>query len=176
MDTRRLMTGFGWGVVATIVMSLLMLLGLITGISPMPKPIPVAIMGKLLGPGTPMPLILLLAILAHLLYGGIWGAILTGVTRPVTLWKGLGLGIVLWLIMQIVVLPLLGWGFFGSAITPKIAIATLVLHLVYGAMLGWLADRREHAVQVQAEPELRRSVDRCILDGERVILCYTLPI
>ncbi len=86
-----------------------------------------------------MPLILLLAILAHLLYGGIWGAILTGVTRPVTLWKGLGLGIILWLIMQIVFLPLLGWGFFGSAITPKIAIATLVLHLVYGAMLGWLA-------------------------------------
>jgi hypothetical protein len=39
--------------------------------------------------------------------------------------------------MELMVLPLLGWGVFGSAITPKIAIATLALHLVYGGTLGW---------------------------------------
>jgi hypothetical protein len=37
--------------------------------------------------------------------------------------------------------PFLGWGAFGAAITPIIAVATLVLHLVYGATFGWLMDR-----------------------------------
>jgi hypothetical protein len=56
-------------------------------------------------------------------------------------WKGLGWGVLLWIVMDAVVLPLLGWGFFGLAITPRIAVATLVLHLVYGATLGLLMDR-----------------------------------
>lgn len=43
--------------------------------------------------------------------------------------------------MQIMFLPFLGWGLFGTAITPKIAVATLVLHLVYGGVLGWPLDR-----------------------------------
>jgi hypothetical protein len=47
------------------------------------------------------------------------------------------MGLFLWLIMELVVLPLLGWGVFGSAITSKIAVATLVLHLIYGGILGW---------------------------------------
>lgn len=33
-------------------------------------------------------------------------------------------------------------GLFGTAITPAIAVATLVLHLIYGATLGWLLDLR----------------------------------
>ena len=43
--------------------------------------------------------------------------------------------------MGVVVLPLLGWGLFGTAITPRVAVATLLLHLVYGSVLGWSLDR-----------------------------------
>jgi len=89
-----------------------------------------------------MPLIMVLAAGSHLVYGGIWAALLIQVTDRVTIWKGLGLGIFLWLLMQVVVLPLIGWGLFGAAITPKIAAATLILHLIYGALVGWLVDRR----------------------------------
>jgi hypothetical protein len=32
---------------------------------------------------------------------------------------------------------LLGWGLFGGAVTPRIALATLVLHLLHGTILGW---------------------------------------
>lgn len=144
MDAKRLASGFGWGVVATLAMSALMILGVLTGLSPMPSPIPAAIVNNglaLLGVGLPMPLIMLLAAGAHLSYGGVAGAVLAALTRPVTLWKGLGWGVLLWLVMQVVVLPLLGWGFFGVAITPRIAVATLVLHLVYGLTLGLLMDR-----------------------------------
>ncbi len=128
-------------------MSALMILGVLTGIAPMPRPIPQAIAGNvvdnLLGGEVPRPLIMILAVTSHFGYGGFWGAVLAILTRPVTIWKGIGLGIFLWFIMQIVVLPLLGWGFFGVTITPLIAVATLILHLVYGAVLGWLMDREK---------------------------------
>lgn len=137
----RFRKGVGWGVVATLAMSALMLAATASGVSPMPKPIPAAIMGTILGAETPRPVLLAAAILAHLGYGGFWGGVLATVTRPVTVWKGLGLGLALWLAMQVVVLPFLGWGVFGAAVTPKIAAATLVLHLVYGGVLGWGVDR-----------------------------------
>lgn len=144
----RLGTGFVWGVVATLAMSLLMLVGMLSGLAPMPRPIPVALMGTLLGGAAPKPLLLVLAIGSHLLYGGLWGAVAAALIDRITIWTGLALGVVLWLIMQVVVLPYLGWGLFGTALTPQIAAATLFLHLVYGATLGAGVDREGSAAQV----------------------------
>jgi hypothetical protein len=154
MKTKRIIVGFGWGIEATIAMSVLMLIGVLTGISPMPMPIPVAIAGHLFGQGTPRPLLLAVAILSHLAYGGVWAAILVAVVSRVTVWKSIGWGLFLWLIMQVFFLPWLGWGLLGTAITPRIALATLVLHLVYGATLGWLAvrERAVHAVGASRNP------------------------
>lgn len=139
--SRRLWRGFGWGVAATIAMSVLMIIGMATGIAPMPMPIPAAIMGTLFGKALAGPLLMILAIGSHLAYGGFWGTVLARVSARVTVWKGLGLGCALWLLMQLAVLPWLGWGLFGTAETPAIAVATLALHLIYGAVLGWGFDR-----------------------------------
>lgn len=128
--------GFGLGVLATLGMTILMLLGVATKVSPMPHPIPVAIMAKFLGPAAPMPLLLVLGLTAHFLYGGVWGAVLWTAVPPLTVPKGVGLALLLWVVMLLAWLPFLGWGVFGSAITVKIAVATLVLHLVYGGVLG----------------------------------------
>jgi hypothetical protein len=141
METVRLWKGFGWGVLATVVMSIIMITGKVTGIAPMPAPIPVAIVKTMIGEA-PKPLIVILGFIAHLSYGGIFGALLAGLTKKVTVKKGIWLGIILWLVMQITVLPFLGWGIFGSAITPKIAVATLILHLVYGSVFGLLVDKK----------------------------------
>lgn len=140
-DENRFRSGFGWGVVATAVMSAVMLIGLVTGASPMPKPVPAAILGRLGAGGLPMPAMMALAAGAHLAYGGVWGGLLALRVRPVTIRAGLMLGIGLWGLMQLVVLPLLGWGAFGVEVTPAIAAATLVLHLIYGVVLGGLLDR-----------------------------------
>ena len=144
MEARRLAIGFGWGLVATLAMSTLMVIAFATGVSPMPKPIPAAIVGKVIkgviGAEIPQPAMVALAVASHFSYGGLWGAVLAGLTRPVTFWKGLGLGIFLWLLMGTVALPFLGWGFFGVAITARIAVATLILHLVYGGTVGLLMD------------------------------------
>ncbi len=143
MNIRRFWSGFSWGVLATVGMSIPMIIGSVAGVAPMPEPIPKAIVTTILGKGLPIPIIMFLAAASHLAYGGIWASLLTQVTYHVTIWKGLGLGIFLWLLMQVVVLPIIGWGLFGAWITPKIAVATLVLHLIYGALVGWLVDRRE---------------------------------
>ncbi len=141
MNTKRFLSGFGWGVLATVGMSIPMIIGTATGVAPMPEPIPKAIMTTIFGKQFPTLLIMLLAAGSHLVYGGIWAALLTQVTTRVTIRKGLGLGVFLWLLMQVVVLPFIGWGLFGTTITPKIAVATLVLHLIYGVLVGWLVDR-----------------------------------
>lgn len=141
-DARRPLIGFGWGVVATLAMSVLMILGVATGLSPMPGPIPAALVSNVFGAGLPQPLIVLLAAGSHLAFGGFWGAVLASITGHVSIWKALGLGVFLWLFMQVAILPFLGWGLFGLGITPRIAVATLVLHLVYGLTLGLLMDRQ----------------------------------
>lgn len=142
MDRRRLWKGFEWGVVATLVMSLLMILAMVTGSAPMPKPIPAAIVGKLTGGGWPRPALMATAALLHLGYGGVWGGLLATVVRRVTLSHAVALALFLWLSMQVVVLPFLGWGLFGSSLTIRIAAATLVLHLAYGLTFGLFMDRR----------------------------------
>lgn len=139
----RFSRGVLWGAVATLAMSALMILGLVTGVAPMPGPIPAAIVGKLTGGALPRPALMAAAAVLHLGYGGFWGGVLASVSERVTVWRGLALGIALWLLMQVVVLPYLGWGPFGISQTPKIAVATLVLHLVYGGALGALMQRRE---------------------------------
>ena len=136
-DASRLWRGFGWGVVATIAMSIPMMIGMASGVAPMPEPIPKALVSLVFGAGLPAPLLMALSAGSHLGYGGFFGAVLARLYPEAGLREGLALGVLLWLVMEIVVLPILGWGFFGAAITPKIAVATLVLHLIYGATLGW---------------------------------------
>jgi hypothetical protein len=140
MPESRLIRGFVYGIVATIAMSVLMVIATVSGVSPIPEPIPKAIVVTVVG-GASKPVVMALAIGSHLVYGGVFGAFLARAARPVTLANGIGLGVALWVLMQVAFLPFLGWGVFGTAITPKIAVATLVLHLVYGAVLGWTIDR-----------------------------------
>lgn len=131
--------GFVWGVIATVAMSIPMVIGVATGIAPMPRPIPEAVVSLVIG-GAPQPVRMVLAVITHLLYGGVFGAIFASVVDPVSVLKGLGLGVLLWAAMGIAVLPLLGWGPFGTAVTPRVAVATLVLHLIYGTVLGATLD------------------------------------
>lgn len=135
VPSRRLLVGAGWGAVATVAMSVVMLAGVATGVSPMPKPIPVALVARTLGIA-PGPALIVLAVVAHLAYGTVAGAVLAGLAGRVAVWHGLVFGGVLWVAMGLVWLPFLGWGPFGTGLTPKIAVATLVLHVVYGLTLG----------------------------------------
>ena len=65
--------------------------------------------------------------------------------------RGILLSIGLWLVMMLILSPVIGWGVFGAGTAdgakeaklylapgPKYPIATLVIHLVYGLVMGGL--------------------------------------
>jgi hypothetical protein len=89
----------------------------------------------------------LLAVAAHLAYGTLMAMVFAYVSRPMTLAKGIAYGLFLWWIMQITFVPWLGWFTFGLRRGPGFALYTLVLHVIYGAVLGQLGarDERVHA-------------------------------
>lgn len=144
----RAKSGFSFGVLATLAMTLIMLVGMISGMSPIPEPIPLAIAKTIFGT-LPTPLLMILGMAAHFVYGGIAGTILFKIAEGYQqFWPGIAWSVVLWLIMHLVVLPLIGWGFFALEIDPKVIPATLLLHLIYGAILGW---------GLQKSPSIRES-------------------
>lgn len=53
--------------------------------------------------------------------------------------RGAVWGVALWLVTQLVVMPMIGAGVFSSNIGPKSAGASLISHLVYGSLLGTIA-------------------------------------
>lgn len=54
--------------------------------------------------------------------------------------RGMIWGAVLWLMLEAFVMPMLGNGFFGAdGPGGKGAMAALLAHLAYGALLGWIA-------------------------------------
>ncbi len=58
----RFRPGFGWGVVATVAMSIPTIAGAVAGIVPMPRPMLAAIVGIILEQGLPRPLLIALAV------------------------------------------------------------------------------------------------------------------
>ena len=78
------------------------------------------------------------AVYVYALYGLLPGS-------PVT--KGATMGIALWLLAQVIVMPMMGGGLFSSALGGMMAaVASLVGHLVYGSLLGALAGAPESRV------------------------------
>ncbi|MEM7191643.1 MAG: DUF6789 family protein [Pseudomonadota bacterium] len=52
--------------------------------------------------------------------------------------KGIVLGIATWLAIMVVVMPMAGAGFFGLKIGVPAPVMTLILHIIFGAVLGWV--------------------------------------
>jgi uncharacterized membrane protein YagU involved in acid resistance len=78
----------------------------------------------------------------------VFGAALWAVARRVTVWKGLAIGVFLWLIMQLAVFPFLGWGVFANNLNSKVAAAALIEHLVFGTVLGLLGAQSTARAQI----------------------------
>ncbi len=96
------------------------------------------------------------ALLLHFCYGIFWAYVLVYTFEDdISVAKALGLSVVLWLFMMFVYSPLIGWGFFGFGYAQNLAVdhplylessflyilMTLILHLIYGWVLGYLSSR-----------------------------------
>ena len=126
------------GFLATIALSVLMVLKAAMGMMPAMNAIKMltAMSHQILGtPASP-----LVGWVIHLLIGTVlWGFLFSLIHDHLPggdVAKGLVFGTAAWLLMMILVMPMAGAGLFGLHIGLGAPIATLVLHWVYGAVLG----------------------------------------
>lgn len=123
------------GLAATVVLTLIMLAK--TAIGLMPALDPVAMVAEIMGVS------MAVGWGVHFLLGAvIWGtafALLEQYLPGGDLWvKGIVLGVGAWLIMMVAMMPMAGVGFFGMQLGIMAPVLMLVVHIVYGAVLGWV--------------------------------------
>lgn len=123
------------GALAGLVMFIIINFGIRSGVAPFGLP-PSAAFLESIGI-QPMPL----GPIVHFVYAIFWSIVLVAIFQQRTnITKGLGLALILWLIMMVIYSPIIGWGIFGANLgNPGMyVIATLVLHAIYGLIVGWL--------------------------------------
>ena len=135
-----------FGLAATAVMTLLMAVGLFRHGPVAFRPFPVEIMAGALPHWHPLPLAIVTT-LAHFAYGALAGVVFSFLARPMTVGRGLAYALALWIILQVCFVPaFLNHMEFGLGRgDPWSALFTLLLHTVYGGVLGGLGARDEQA-------------------------------
>lgn len=135
----NLVKGVVAGLLATVVLSALMVMKTMMGV--MPQLDLIAMMSKMMGqPGTPM-----LGWAAHFMIGVGYGVVFALIGRSLPgssqVVKGAVLGAIGWLAMMVMIMPMAGAGMFGMAMGVMAPMMTLVLHLIFGAVLGLIYGR-----------------------------------
>ncbi len=78
--------------------------------------------------------------IAHVVVGTVFYGVVFAALEPILpgngLVEGLTFGILAWLVMMLVFMPLAGYGVFAATLGATVIVATLCLHLVYGAVIG----------------------------------------
>jgi len=126
------------GFIATVALSIFMIAKGAMGLMPQLNPIEdiVHVAQVVTSLNLPLPF----GWVGHFFLGTvIWGLIYAALHASVPgapVVKGLIFGALAWLAMMILFMPLAGHGLFALSLGPQAAVATLVLHLVYGAVLG----------------------------------------
>ncbi|MDH2383488.1 DUF6789 family protein [Bradyrhizobium sp. CER78] len=136
--TLNVQAGLIAGFIATVVLSMLMIAKSSVGLMPQLNPIEdiVHVAGQPTGMTLPLPF----GWIGHFALGTVaWGIIYAALQAslpgaPVV--KGLIFGALAWLAMMIIFMPLAGHGLFALSLGARATVATLVLHLIYGAVLG----------------------------------------
>lgn len=150
METRGRGLHIAWtggaGLLASLVMYFFIYLGIeVSGLAPFNSPPSEAFLYNIGVEGSGYALAL------HFCYGMLWSYVLVYTfEEDLTVLKAIGLAVVLWLFMMIVYSPLIGWGMFGFGYAhllepdhllylregPDYVLSSLLLHLVYGTVLG----------------------------------------
>ncbi len=125
----------GIGILTALLLSAVMVPAFKFGISPMPKPPSLAFAEALFDRGLPMPV----GLLFHVAYVTFWALAYVMVFRDrLTFLNALWLGLGLWVVILVFFFPVVGWGFLGLAISPKLIPASLVPHVLFAVFLWGL--------------------------------------
>ena len=138
--------GMTAGFEATVFLSILMLLQTVMGLMPELNVIPM--LCGIMGSG------LVMGWLAHfmigIIYGGLFAVIRTSLPGNSPRLKGMIFGVGAWVMMMVAVMPMAGAGIFGMKLGMTAPVMTLMLHLIFGALLGGVyAALRDHEMKIQ---------------------------
>jgi len=133
MSGTNAIKGMVGGLVATIVLSAIMVMKSMMGV--MPQFDMIGMFASMAG-GSPTT-----AWVVHLLIGIVlWGGLFAWIDPYLPIqshWlKGTVFGIGAWVLMMIIVMPMGGAGLFTVKLGLMVTMATLVLHAIYGAVMG----------------------------------------
>lgn len=137
--TKRFWVGCEWGLIGTLVMTVVMLVVYFATPTSAPQPLPLAIttgiIARVFGVAV-TPGIVLLGIILQLAYGATWGGLLAASTENVTIGKAIVVALGLWLLMWIFYVPMAGISTFSLATSPVIWVLSIINHLIYGVIVG----------------------------------------
>lgn len=128
------------GFIATVVLSILMLMKSAMGMLPALNAIQMQtqMLHSFMGtPAAPVVGWISHFIIGTVFWGGLFGAFNHLVPGKNELAKGVVFSVAAWLLMMFIVMPMAGAGFFGLNIGVMAPVATLVLHLIFGAVMGY---------------------------------------
>ena len=135
LDGRDWAKVFGIGIGVAALTAVFMTVGLKMGISPLPRSLGLAFAETVLGRPLPLPV----GLLFHTVWVTAFTALYVVLFRDtLTFVRALLLGIALWLFVLVFFFPVVGWGFLGLAISPKLIVGAAVPHLLFAVFLWGL--------------------------------------
>ena len=137
LNGRSWSRAIGIGVGVSLLITVFMVIMTKAGISPFPKPPSLAFAETILGKKLPLPV----GILFHLVYVTFWSTVFIRFFPQRNLKTALALGGALWIVILAVFFPIVGWGFAGTHISPKLIPASFMPHLLFGLLL-WIMDKK----------------------------------
>ncbi|MDT8320782.1 MAG: hypothetical protein RQ826_09695 [Xanthomonadales bacterium] len=150
----RYVSGLLASFIATVALSVLMLIKSAAGMLPAVNAI--AMLAKLGNQYLGLPATPVSGWILHFLIGTVLWGLLFAATRPMLpgggdVSKGIVFSVIAWVLMMLIPMPLAGAGWFGLNIGIAAPVATLVLHIIFGAVLGGVYARLSSA-GVSAQP------------------------
>ncbi|WP_028731141.1 DUF6789 family protein [Pandoraea sp. E26] len=138
------------GFIATVVLSLLMLMKAAMGV--MPELNPVDMLSSMAHMKMGMPDSPMVGWLAHFMIGTVlWGILFRLLYDRLpggnALLKGMSFSALAWLMMMLLPMPMAGAGLFGLKLGMMAPVMTLMMHLIWGAVLGYTYGRLSASVR-----------------------------
>lgn len=121
------------GVAATVILSIIMFLKINMGY--IPRFNVIADISSIAGVQTQLLGWAVHLVLGILIWGLLFGLIGDWFKGPYFI-KGIQFGVLLWLLMMIIYMPITQNGFFAAKLGLNVVITSLVFHLIYGLFLG----------------------------------------
>ncbi len=130
---QNISAGLVAGFVATLVLSAMMIAKGMMGV--MPELDVAAMIGMMMGASVAVGWIIHFMI-GTIAWGGGFALLYDKIPGSNAVIKGIIFGVAAWLGMMIVIMPMAGAGLFGMNLGIMAPVMTLVLHIVFGAVLG----------------------------------------